>query len=176
MVELEDLKKFGIKSSVQSLERLKAEISFFDSLVTTQDYNRKKVSQWSVHKQIEHVLIVNIKVLDLILSPENWVCDGKRKTLLGHIALRVGTFPRGKAKAPKIVQPEGKDIAALLSEAKKRISKTTKALQENIPNNDPVQEHPYFGSLSIKDWLRMLEIHQRHHIKIIKDILKKKPL
>ena len=152
------------------MKSLASEITFFNSLVEQDDVVKESVSKWSTHKQIEHTLITNKKILQLILSPEKWDASGKPKTLLGYFVLTLGIMPRGKAKAPKVVLPQGEDLKALLSETKELIEKTLSKLKNKPIRKESIQEHPYFGSLTIKDWLRMLEIHQRHHIKIIKEI------
>lgn len=33
-------------------------------------------------------------------------------------------------------------------------------------------KHPYFGNLNVKDAIKMLKLHTRHHIDIINDIIK----
>ena len=33
-------------------------------------------------------------------------------------------------------------------------------------------KHPYFGALDIAEWMRFMDVHHRHHLKIIRDIRK----
>jgi hypothetical protein len=79
-------------------------------------------------------------------------------------------IPRGKAKAPKIVRPEGdispETLSLSLEKVRKNI-KDWKSLDKNA--HFP---HPFFGVLNKKETEQFLILHTRHHEMIIKDIRK----
>lgn len=55
---------------------------------------------------------------------------------------------------------------------KKHIESTKRKLAElQILKPTNYIEHPVFGKLRLKDSIKFLEIHTRHHIHIINDIL-----
>jgi hypothetical protein len=78
-------------------------------------------------------------------------------------------IPRGKAKAPKVVQPEG-DITR--ESLQLHLEKVHQNL-ENWENLDPncYFFHPYFGNLNKKATEKFLKLHTLHHLHIIEDIL-----
>ena len=82
----------------------------------------------------------------------------------------MGYFPRGKAKAPKYVKPPEvllkEDIIAQLVEARGNIKKIS-TFSENA-----YFKHPLFGHLNTPRVVRFLDTHTKHHLKIVKDILK----
>lgn len=82
----------------------------------------------------------------------------------------LGAFPRGKAKAPRQVLPEGEiilnDLIDQLALAKKNLAGFNSLDQNNY------FEHPYFNQLNKIQAKRLLEVHTKHHLKIIKDIMK----
>ena len=79
-------------------------------------------------------------------------------------------IPRGKAKAPKIVRPEG-DISPetlnLSLEIVRENIKDWKTLDKNVHF-----QHPFFGVLNKRETEKFLILHTKHHWMIIKDILK----
>lgn len=81
-----------------------------------------------------------------------------------------GSFPRGKAKAPKRVTPKEvittTEIEQQLAEAKELIVNL-----KNLPKKSNF-EHPIFGMLKRDKSITFIEMHTQHHINIINDILK----
>ena len=80
----------------------------------------------------------------------------------------INKIPRGKGKAPKVVQPiEPATVALLIS--KLEIAKNNLNELESL-NTNSYFTHPYFGNLNLKKALWFLKLHTNHHLKIIKDI------
>ena len=92
-------------------------------------------------------------------------------SLIGKICLKIGFFPRGKAKAPKYVQPPevilDSAIVSQLVEARQHIKGINK-LDDNA-----YFRHPLFGHINKKRVIRFMDTHTNHHLKIVKSILKK---
>ena len=92
-------------------------------------------------------------------------------TFIGKICLKIGFFPRGKAKAPEYLKsPEIILEAALVSQlaAARAHIKVIKNLEENA-----YFRHPLFGHINKKRVFRFMDTHTNHHLKIVKSILKK---
>jgi hypothetical protein len=145
------------------LDKLQSDISSFDKV-------NLAVSSGSVGWHIAH----SLKTIDQIVmackhsnpSEYQWHFNFKRFLFLS-IAKK---FPRGKARAPKIVRPEGEinqEILALSLAKVKENLQNWKGLDVNV--HFP---HPYFGILNKKETENFLVLHTKHHLMIIKDILK----
>jgi hypothetical protein len=134
------------------------------------DFERKNinVSKSSVGWQIEH----SLKTIDLIItackksepSAYQWKFKLNRFLILDVLQ----KIPRGKAKAPKVVQPEG-DIS------KESLQMHLEKVYQNIEKWEDLHEncyffHPYFGNLNKKATEKFLALHTNHHLKIIEDI------
>lgn len=80
-------------------------------------------------------------------------------------------IPRGRGKSPEVVQPKGnitkEDLFNHLEITKIKI----KGLEHL--SRDNYFEHPFFGKLKLKDTICFLEIHTKHHLEIIEDIINK---
>jgi len=129
----------------------------------------EKVSNATVGWQLDHSLkVINSIALSLLHSKPQ---DYQPKTsLLKSIILFTGYIPRGKAKAPKLVNNKEEisktDIEKQLKKAHQLLSQV-----KQLPSNSFFTHH-MFGDLNLKTALKFMEIHTNHHIKIIKDILK----
>ncbi len=145
------------------LDQLQSNITSFDKV-------NLAVSSGSVGWHIAH----SLKTIDQIVmackhsnpSEYQWHFNFKRFLFLS-IAKK---FPRGKARAPKIVRPEGEinqEILVLSLEKVKENLQNWKGLDVNV--HFP---HPYFGVLNKKETESFLVLHTKHHLMIIKDILK----
>ena len=128
------------------------------------------VSISSVGWQIEH----SLKTIDMIVtackksdpSSYQWKFNLNRFLILDVLQ----KIPRGKAKAPKVVQPEGEITRESLQLHLEKV-------QQNLENWENLDRnvyffHPYFGNLHKKATERFLKLHTLHHLHIIEDILK----
>ena len=128
------------------------------------------VSNSSVGWHIAH----SLKTIDLIVtacktsdpSKYQWKFNLNRFLILDVLR----KIPRGKAKAPKVVQPEGEITRESLQLHLEKVHQNL----ENWENLDPncYFFHPYFGHLHKKATEKFLKLHTLHHLQIIEDILK----
>jgi hypothetical protein len=126
------------------------------------------VSSSTVGWQIEHCLLTINRIVDAILNSNPK--DYKWKfSLSKFIVFTLSKIPRGRAKASKVVQPKTYDMESL--------QKHVLIVKEKIILFDKMSryqffEHPYFGKLKKKDAIQFLCIHTKHHLNIIRDIVK----
>ena len=135
------------------------------------------VSSWSVKDHLEHLSIANEGAVDWV----HRVCDGEEgdgpgghPTLLGRIVMLAGDFPRGRGKAPERTVPKDTDPEELVARSR-RVRERTGALQaalERVGASRATRNHFAFGDLNPAQWVRFTLIHNRHHQKIIQDILR----
>jgi hypothetical protein len=143
------------------LNQLESDISLFDKV-------NLAVSSVSVGWHIEH----SLKTIDQIVTackksnPVNykWRFNFKRVLIIGIIK----KIPRGKAKAPKIVRPDGTISSDSLQLSLQKV-------KENIIDWNQLEKnahfsHPFFGDLNKKETADFLVLHTKHHYKIIKEI------
>lgn len=146
-----------------------------DSLLTVlaskfDDYNRMNtvVSKSSVGWHLEH----SLKTIDQIITackksdPSAYQWKFKLNRFLIMDVLH--KIPRGKARAPKVVQPEG-------AISKESLQMHLDKVYQNLENWEALHEncyffHPYFGNLNKKATEKFLALHTKHHLKIIEDI------
>ena len=77
-------------------------------------------------------------------------------------------IPRGKATAPKSVQPLGDYTKETLLH---KISKAKLKLEELKQFSvDKYFPHPGLGNMKLKQMIKFLEIHTMHHLRIIEEI------
>jgi len=127
-----------------------------------------KVSMSTIGWQIDHSLKVINNVAKALETSDPELYKNNF-SFLGKVFLTLGYFPRGKGKAPKhVIPPEiiiEKDLIAQVKEAKSNIK-----MLANL-DKDSFFNHPLFGNINSKRVYRFLEVHTKHHLKIIDDIL-----
>lgn len=152
---------------------LNAQLQEMESYFPFLDASDPAVSKVHVGWHLAHSLKVINGVCDALKtsSPEKFRSQFNLKR---EIVFTLGSFPRGKAKAPKVVVPEGEvkleDLSNNLARAKKNISE-----YDSLEKNNYFH-HPYFNQLNKIQAKRLLEVHTKHHLKIIRDILKGKTI
>lgn len=152
------------------MNRLNEMVSELENNIPFYDTAKMEVSEGTVGWHIEHSLLtLNGVTSSLIKSnPKDykWTFN-----LVRIIVLTTKKIPRGRAKSPKIVRPQGnidkKELEIHLSKTREQI----KSLE--FLSKDNYFEHPFFGNLKLKQTINFLEIHTHHHLEIIRDILKK---
>ena len=131
-----------------------------------------EVSAWSVAQQLEHLVLSDRTILDGLEKIERGeiAARGGGETLLGRVILLAGRIPRGKGKAPERVLPSGLDgeaTAAALETVKRRFESLDLA---RLDASAGTFAHPFFGHLTGGRWLRFVDVHHRHHGRIIDEI------
>lgn len=144
-------------------------LAILSSKINDLDRKNINVSKSSVGWQIEH----SLKTIDLIITackksdPSTYQWKFKLNRFLILDVLQ--KIPRGKAKAPKVVQPEGEITRESLQLHLEKVHQNLENW-ENLDRN-VYFFHPYFGNLDKKATERFLKLHTLHHLHIIEDIL-----
>jgi hypothetical protein len=151
------------------MNNLASQISFFESQIENCNITSKAISEANIGWHIAHCNLVMVSIVNALTAsnPEAFLGKFNWKKSVVFFTCKI---PRGKGKAPERVKP--RDVATIQSlqliieEAKQKI-KLLDGLNKNV-----FFEHPYFGNLNLKETKKFLEVHNHHHTKIIKDILK----
>ncbi len=133
-------------------------------------FDRKNidVSKSSVGWHLEHSLKTIDQIITACKKSDPSIYQWKFKLNRFLILDVLQKIPREKAKAPKVVQPEG-DIS------KESLQLHFEKVCQNLENWEDMNEncyffHPYFGNLNKKTTEKFLALHTNHHLKIIEDI------
>lgn len=149
---------------------MQKQIKELKSYFSIKDKKKESVSNATIGWQIDHILKVIFGVISSLQksNPKDyqWKFNALRTTILTS-----GIIPRGKGKAPEVVNSK-KEIfeTAALEELLEKVNQKLIALEKLAP--DAFFEHPYFGSLNKKNAIKFLTVHTEHHLKIIRDINK----
>jgi hypothetical protein len=145
----------------------------FNELESTIPYCEKQqlsVSRAPVGWHIQHSLMVALQIIQAAESsnPLNY----RWKFSLNRLfVFTLNKIPRGKGRAPQSVMPKGDFNEAELIKDFQLLKNRLTVLDNLQPNN--FFDHPYFGALNLKATIKMIELHTRHHIDIINDIIKR---
>ncbi|MBX2844885.1 MAG: hypothetical protein KTR13_01625 [Saprospiraceae bacterium] len=148
-----------LKEAVQALE---ANIPHRDALHTA-------VSAVTVAWHIDHSLKVINGITHTLKHSDVTVFKGNY-SVFRMVLFALDYLPRGRAKSPKRVLPPEEIITEALY---KQVEQARQSLVEleAIPVKANFRHH-IFGVLNKKQSIRMMEVHSKHHLKIIRDILK----
>lgn len=150
------------------MNNLSVLLNVLESKITKHELMDPAISNASVGWHIEHTLLtINLIVEALKRSdPGNykWQFNFTRT-----LVLTIRKIPRGRAKSPKSVQPKINFTRETLQE---HIGMAKRKLSELRPlKTNAYFEHPFFGKLNLKPAIKFLNIHTKHHIDIINDII-----
>ena len=143
------------------LNQLEAKISHSEAV-------NQEISNGGVAWHIEHSLLTINGITDSLVhsDPNNYKW---KFNFIRIVVLTMKKIPRGKAKAPKVVQPKANlDKEGLLNHLSLTRNKI-KALE--MLSKDNYFSHPLFGDLKLGQSINFLEIHTKHHLNIIEDII-----
>ena len=151
------------------MHKLLQYIKELESKIPNLEVYKSDISKSNVGWHIEHSLLTIERIIKAVekSNPDNYTWSFKLSRMLVFTTQKI---TRGKAKAPKVVLPNTYDEQTLLEHLKIVRSK----IQElaNV-SSDKYFEHPYFGNLRLNKTIKFLEIHTKHHLEIINDIMKK---
>lgn len=134
----------------------------------------ERVSAWSVADHLAHLGKSNRAMADAIgqiIAPGSSAVAGGL-TLVGRAVLFTGWIPRGVGKAPEHTRPQVESSEGLrhdLDDARQAVL----GLEADLPEVESATGrvgHFAFGGLTALQWLRVMGIHTRHHLKIIESI------
>ena len=152
------------------MQELQSLLNKLNSNISSFEKENLNISAGSVGWHIEHSLKTINQIITACKNSNpteyQWHFNFKR-FLIMSVAKKI---PRGKAKAPKIVRPEG-DITL------ETLHLSLEKVNENLLNWESLDKnahfpHPFFGVLNKKETENFLVLHTKHHLLIIKDILK----
>jgi hypothetical protein len=148
---------------------LASQINFFESQIENCDRINTAISEANIGWHITHCNLVMssiIKALEASNPAEYKTKFNWKKSLVFF----TNKIPRGKGKAPDRVKPREaatkENLILKINEIKENIN-----LLDRL-NKNVFFEHPYFGNLNLAETKKFLALHNNHHSKIIKDILK----
>lgn len=144
-------------------------LSHIEQNIPNKALKKPSVSSSDIGWQLDHTLKVfnAVSLWAVNSNPKEF----KRKfNMWRSILLPLGYFPRGKVKAPKHVLPP----EIIKTEDLKSQLQTARTHTENLKTlpKKAYFKHFIFGMLSKQQTLRFLEVHTKHHLKIVADILK----
>jgi hypothetical protein len=151
------------------MTKLSALVHELESKITQNEKLNTAVSQKSVGWHIQHSLLVGLQIINAVekSNHENY----KWKFNLNRsFVYTLNKIPRGKGKAPESVKPS---VAFNIDDLNKdfQLLKTRLHVLNDL-HPSSYFKHPYFGDLNLKATVKMLEIHTRHHLDIINDIIR----
>ena len=127
------------------------------------------VSAWSVGMQLHHSLLATNRIARAVVES----VPGEQRpifNLLRMLVLFVGDFPRGRGKAPKASWPSDDvteaELRTLLESGRDALAQAAEA------DAKAWWKHFAFGVMRRDTAIKFVHIHNRHHLKIVDDILK----
>mgnify|MGYP000845429486 CR=1 FL=1 len=151
-----------MKKLTAIINELEAKIPYSEKINTV-------ISKSAVGWHIQHSLLVALQIIHAVEKSDPLDYRYKfnlRKTLV----YTLNKIPRGKAKAPERVMPkEAFNTDDLMKDI--RLLKSRIVVLNNLHKRS-FFNHPYFGNLHLKDTIKILTLHTKHHIDIINDIIR----
>lgn len=151
---------------MQKLNELLLEL---ESKIPLFEKTNPSVSNATIGWQIEHSLKTIFQIVQVVKNsnPKEYQWKFNKNKLLISI---IGFIPRGKAKAPKVVLPDENISKESLNNSFQKV-KTALKDWDSFDKNAHFP-HPYFGKLNKKSTEWFLNLHTKHHLKIVYDICK----
>lgn len=153
------------------IENLRAQLQEIEHYIPNFETKNLNVSKATVGWQLDHALkvIIAVSIILVKTDPKKYKRDINIRKL---VLFAFGTIPRGKGRSPKQVLPPEiilkEDLYTQLKSAREYVQKIEKVHKNAYFN------HHIFGTLNKDQTTRFLNIHTRHHLKIIEDIINEK--
>ena len=165
---------WDVKSDLAKIEQQFASIA---AVLENEAYftvRNDEVSGWSCGQQAGHLALALSGTADSIenlLANPDTNADGAI-SVMGVSVLESGVIPRGVGQAPEEINPGDTSREALLAaldDAKTKWAALAGKVDaiESCTGRAP---HPT-GMLKASDWVRLMSVHNAHHLKIVRDIL-----
>ncbi|WP_298238658.1 DUF1569 domain-containing protein [uncultured Algibacter sp.] len=155
--------------SHQRINTIKKLLTEIEKNIPLKDKRNPSITKTDIGWQLDHSLkaINGISTILAKTDPKEYKKDFNFKRM---VLFTLSFIPRGLGKAPKTVIPPDnittEDLQAQLHSAKNHIDSLNQVHEKAYFN------HHIFGTLNKAKTLRFLEVHTKHHLKIVNDILK----
>ncbi len=126
------------------------------------------VSEWSIGMHVHHCCLAMIRICQS-LAASTPPTPRSRFSLVTTLVFSSGRIPRGRGRSPDAVLPR-QDISP--AELRTLLDQCERLLTE-APDLHPENwfRHFAFGVLDRDKALRLMHIHNRHHLRIVSDIV-----
>ena len=131
------------------------------------------VSLWSFGQQLEHLYLATHWVLDRLDEAMSENQSNGNMSLLGYAFMAGGFFPRGMFPTIPVLVP-GAGTSERIQPLKERLDGRLQRLRwtlDQINANPGRSPHPRMKHLLARQWMFFLDVHHRHHLAIMRDIL-----
>lgn len=153
------------------MEKLLKQVRELEAHIPDYAVLQPTVSAANVGWHVEHSLMVFVTIIDALENSDPALYKGGFN-MKKFLVYALNKIPRGRGKAPKVVQPLGDaNPEKIIPQVEKAITKIKGMESLHKHHHFP---HPYFGNLNLKETIKFLTIHTKHHLNIINDILKAK--
>lgn len=129
--------------------------------------------QWSVAQALEHIIIVEGRVLDRIGVALQQPPTGSKSAMEDGHLVQVVAGRTGKLKAPEPVVPTGRwpedrlfEEFDLVRDRSIDFARTT-----NVDLRQHGFRHPFFGELDCYQWLLLIPAHCQRHLRQAADVM-----
>lgn len=131
------------------------------------------VSAWTPSEHLDHILKVSTAMLTRLHNLEDPKRPSRGISPLGRLILTLGRIPRGAGRAPERLhgmRATAEDLRASLARYESLLTTLQPAHLEK--RRGPIVPHPRFGGLNPAQTLRFAAVHNDHHLRIIRDMLR----
>lgn len=128
------------------------------------------VSQKGIYWHVDHCLRILEGIPEMMRQSDKKDYQPK-SSLMKFVVMTFGWIPRGKGKSPKNVLPDEEKLDAQSIDRRSDQAFHQVVSIHKLPEWSYMR-HPLFGSLNKDEAIKFLGIHTRHHLKIMRDIVK----
>jgi len=146
----------------QTVEELRSAVINAEATVPT-------ISSWSVGEHIHHCCLSMIGI-SKSLRKSTPPAPRAKPTIARAAVLYFGFIPRGRAKSPSFIVPKP---AMVEEELRATLDQPAELLaMAHVLDRGTWFTHPLMGPMDRDQALKFVLVHNRHHLKIVADILK----
>jgi hypothetical protein len=139
------------------------------------DLHVPAVSAWSYGQQLEHLYLASHWTFDRLDESMTGANPDEHMNMLGVGMMVGGRIPRGLFATIPVLVPQAGTLAEILP-LKERLQKRLDAIDWDmvrVKASHGRSKHPRMHYLNSSHWMFFMDIHHRHHLRIMRDIAKK---
>lgn len=157
------------------IENARKEILEFLGMITDEEsFIKREESEWSIMENLEHLYLIErymtAEIVKILEQDEKQ--KAKRQKPLQSTLDRSKKYP-----APPIFEP--KEISENLDQARGKLAASRQELLQALAKYQKGDlastsgKHLAFGTISLKQWIEFIGLHERRHLMQMKEILTK---